>query len=232
MLGVAGGNVAPVGGTSGGAGVFSGASLSNYGTIIGGGAGIGTGSNGAGGTGVADENGGTLTNNGVIESGAGGGVGVYLSDAILVNNGTINGEGSAAVQFARGDSTLAFGQSAVFDGAITGFAMGDTLVADGMVFNSATYVSGVGLELFGAGGEVTLDLPVNYSGDFFSLTANGDNTTIRLATDIGTISTAVTTQVTAGAGHYLATLTVAGSGSVSPPPMARPRWWPAPASAC
>ena len=155
-----------------------------------------------------------LTNQGTIMGGFAAS-GVYLMGGTLLNDGTIaaaGGVGASAVEFG-GPATLAFGRNAVFDGAITGFGSGDTLVAENKVLTSATYVSGTGLELSGAGGTATIDLIGNFGADTFLLSNNGTSTSIGLDTtgEIYTITGVVKVGVTPGEGRYYRTLTVTGS---------------------
>ena len=148
-----------------------------------------------------------LSNQGTITGGFAAS-GVYLMGGTLLNDGTIaaaGGVGASAVEFG-GPATLAFGRNAVFDGAITGFGSGDTLVAENKVLTSDTYVSGTGLELSGAGGTATIDLIGNFGADTFLLSNNGTSTSIGLDTtgEIYTITGVVKVGVTPGEGRYTA----------------------------
>jgi hypothetical protein len=105
--------------------------------------------------------------------------------------GTVTGIGSqyqnfSHFSFATGASFDVSGTYTAFDAkqTIAGFAVGDTLTLDGFTEQSATYVSGTGLELTGTAGSTAATITLDVTGSFttanFHITPSGGNTAISL----------------------------------------------------
>ncbi len=129
--------------------------LTNQGTILGGQGGVSEGSGGNGGAGVSLA-GGTVTNDGRIDGGAGGsgfiagagGAGIYFNGGTVINAGTIAGgasgdDGAAgdAVQFGALAGTLIIDPGAVFIGNV----VADARAADVLVLASAATAGTISL---------------------------------------------------------------------------------------
>ena len=184
-----------------GANVVSGGSLVNDGIITGGTGGIGgtifyeiriVKTPGApGGSGVYLD-GGTLTNDGIIIGGTGGtgpggtgagGIGVSLNGGMVITSGSITGGsgGGSAVQFGTVAAELIVDPGAVFGGAISGFALGDTIELTGVTENGFNYGGGILTLDETGGGTATLDLPGTFTTTSFNVTNNSGGTEITLA---------------------------------------------------
>ncbi len=174
--GAAGTDTSPGGGN--GAGIYSGASLTNTGTITGG---TGYGANGAGGVGVYLD-GGLLTNSGLIQGQSGSGSGwsgqaLLLNSGTATNTGTLAGGNSAALSVAAvnldggtlvnaglieagtgpyahaiyfgGAATLVVDPGAVFDGSVVADASVDDVLELGVGNGNQGTLSGLGSQYTG-----------------------------------------------------------------------------------
>ena len=217
-----GGSVDHVFGSISGAGVdLSAGTLINNGYIN-------AGSNTFFGAFAADLSGGTLINNGSIV-GAGGhydyGGGVYLNGGALTTSGLISGgvsggpsgNGGLALQFGSAASTMTVDPGATFQGAIDGFAPGDTIDITGLTpAQVASYFNPVSYTLTTAD-EGTLQFAARYIGEYFTFNADlsGTGTDITLATGSG-ISTILPSTVTLGSTYDASPLTITATGGVYP----------------
>jgi len=191
--GIGGGGAGPAAGVRLVAGTLTNQST---GTITG-----GKSSSAVGGVGV-NLSGGTVTNDGNIVGGDGssaGGAGAYLNGGTLTTSGTVSGGlvGTAradAVEFGPNASTLTVDAGAKFNGAVGGFAIGDTVDITNLSpsqvatdFGVAATPEGGGTYAFNgsAGGETlttssdgTLNFTGNFSADHFVLSPDGTDITL------------------------------------------------------
>ena len=239
ITGGAGGTGGAFGGQGGdGVDLTGNASLTNKGTIIGGAAGNGNAFPGHAGDGVSISGAGYLHNAGVIIGGrpnqGSAGAGVYLNGGTVVTSGTIEGGSAngksiagAAVQFGKHGGTLVLDPHAVLDGAVTGFAAGDTIVLAGFAATSETFSAGTGLILRSPTATETLYITGSFtqSGTYgLKAVSNGSETAITLgplqggigSSPISMIGSLVTQSVTLGGGTFAAGLTIALAGTIAP----------------
>jgi hypothetical protein len=212
-------------GGAGGAGVYlNGGVLFDAGRISGGAGGSGTyggkTSNGANGDavlfgGVA----GTL----VVESGAafsGQVVGHSAVADVLELSGTsasaLSGIGTEFlnfdhISFAAGAAWAIAGNLAGLASGetISGFGVGDSIILDGYVANSESFVSDTGLELNGGAETLRINPP---SDGVFAVTTNGGNSTITAFLE--TLSTTLTPGITLDTAPFGNVLTITGSGAI------------------
>jgi hypothetical protein len=217
-----GGSVDYVFGSISGAGVDL-----RAGTLINNGA-INAGSNTFFGAFAAYLSGGTLINNGSIV-GAGGhynfGGGVYLNGGVLTTSGSISGgvyggplgNGGFAVQFGSAASTMTVDPGATFQGAINGFAPGDTIDITGLTPAQVASYFNPGAYTLTTADEGTLQFASRYIGEYFTFNADlsGTGTDITLATGSG-ISTILQSTVTLGSQYNPSPLTITATGGVYP----------------
>jgi hypothetical protein len=235
------GGTGTAGGTGGSGGVGalfrgSGDSLTNTGSITGGTG--GTGSSSRGGTGGVALNlsgGGSGVNTGSITGGTGGtgsttggigGVGVAISGATLTTSGTISGgaggsgatsgASGAAVNFGTAASTLVVDSGAVFNGAISGFGLNDTVDITNLTptqvqgdFNDLTNVLTTGTD-------GTLAFSGAFAGESFVFASDGGSGTDVTVIKGSIISTTISAAVTLGLKPYPSPLTITASGVVAP----------------
>ncbi len=139
--------------------------------------------------------------------------------------GTLSGLGTeytgfSTLDFATGSHWTVSGTYTAFSSgiAIDNFTASDTLVLQGFLATSATYVAGQGLELGNGTTTITLDIGAAPPGDHFTQTDNNGNTTLSLtAGQVSVIATDLTHPVIAGAGNYAPSLTITSTGAITPP---------------
>jgi hypothetical protein len=110
-----------------------------------------------------------------------------ISSATLSGLGT-QFTGFDALEFASGASWTVKSTLAALDNGqvISGFATSDKIILKGFVETSATFVAGTGLELGSLSGQKTIGFIGTYTGETFSVSTDGTNTTIALCYLAGT----------------------------------------------
>jgi len=191
-------------GATGGLGVnlSGGGSVVNTNSISGGAGGAGTSTGGHGGAGVS-LNGGTLTTSGSISGGAGG-------------SGPTSGALGAAVSFGTAASTLVVNPGAVFNGAISGFGLNDTVDITNLTPTQVAQDFNLTTDTLSTGTDGTLLFSGAFSGESFALSNDaGSGTDITLVQG-SSIAALVTATVTLGSAAHPSPLTITQSGDVAP----------------
>jgi hypothetical protein len=132
----------------------------------------------------------TIVNRGTIAGDGTAGIGVTLTapGSTLSNAGTVTGASGAAVALNGGNELVIVSPSAVFGGAITGFAISDTIDMASVVANSDTYASGV-LTLFNSGTvTATLAVTTPLASPLFMLGTDGAGGTLVTVINNSTIT--------------------------------------------
>lgn len=126
----------------------------------------------------------SVSNNGIIYDTAG-----LLDIDALTGSGTLAVQNGATLElavatsesvvFSGSNATVILGTPLVYNGTLSGFGLGDSLVLDGIAANSATIVGGNTLLVMDGGTTVdTLTLSGNYSTASFAVAMSGTNAVV------------------------------------------------------